>query len=345
MTLDRRAFIKAVAAGAVAAAAPRLSRAINCASANCRPMESYPTVIARESGRLRLLLATDLHYCAHPGRQDLRTSDHLRRMTDKFQPDAVIVCGDMWYENPEGKGLSFCEFACGEMGKLGVPWAFARGNHDTVSPEHDDRARELLASARNSLYARNAWQDCYRVEVKSPGAGRLFWNLYLLNNAYPKLRGFRREQLEWFGREAARVRELYGADLPAFACFHIPLPEWQDAIANRSARGVKLEKVSIEDGSAGAFEALAAPDQVRAMFCGHDHVNNFHGTLKGVYIEYVRGTGQGSYGGMRLRKGATLAEVDTTGPEPVFHTATVLPSGKKFTFQRRVIEWGPGRKA
>lgn len=332
----RRSFLAASAAAATAVAVPGRALTLDPPPCGGCLMESYPTITTRAAGKLRLLLITDTHYCASPPRQDRRTTDHIARLVDRWQPDAIVHTGDLWTETEDQDCLRFAEIAADQMGKFGVPWAYARGNHDVARPADDDRCREMLAATPHSLYSPRAWQDNYRVEVKSPGAGRPFFNLFLLNNAYRRLLGFHPEQLEWFGREAARVRELYGADLPAFAFFHIPLPEWYTVIDNGTARGVKFEKCCIEDGSPGAFKALTAPGQVKAMFCGHDHTNNYHGMLDGVHLEYVRSTGQGTYGQI-LVKGGTLVEVDATGPEFKFETFTVLPDGRKFIFKRRVL--------
>ena len=337
MSIDRRSFFKTTAVGSVAvAAAP--ARALDPPPCGDCLMESYPTITTRTEGKLRLLLVTDTHYCASPGRQDRRTTDHIRRLLDRWEPDAMVHTGDLWTETEDQDCLRYAEWAVAEMEKFGVPWAYARGNHDVCLPSDDDRCREMLATAPHGLYSPKAWEDNYRVEVKSPGAGRPFWSLYLLNNAYRRLLGFHPEQLEWFSGEAARVRELYGADLPAFAFFHIPLPEWKTIIDNGTARGVKFEKICMEAGSPGAFAALTAPGQARAMFCGHDHTNNYHGTLNGVRLEYVRSTGQGTYGGMTVLKGGTLVEVDATGAAPSFQTFTVMPDGRKFVYKRRVLK-------
>ena len=57
-----------------------------------------------------------------------------------------------------------------------------------------------------------------------------------------------------------------------------------------------------------------------------------------MQIEYVRSTGQGTYGGMTVLKGGTLVEVDATGAEPKFSTSTVMPDGRRFVYKRRVFK-------
>ena len=173
--LSRRSFLSAASA---AAAVPLLSSFPRLARAEVQPAVITP----KTPGKLRLLGFTDVHYFWHP-HHDARTSRELKAHVDRWQPDAVVVCGDLWMNNPDGKGLSYCEFAIGELEKLGVPWAFARGNHDQVDQDKDAVARKMLTDAPHSLYRGAETLDCYRVEVRSAGADKPFWGLYLSNNA------------------------------------------------------------------------------------------------------------------------------------------------------------------
>ena len=331
--IDRRSFL---AASAVAAATPLLASFPRLALAE--DARVAPAIITpKEAGKLRILAVTDVHFFWHPDKNP-RTSAHLQYAAKKWQPDAIVVCGDLWMNNPEGKGLSYCKYAISEMEKLGLPWALARGNHDQVNPECNAEARALLTDAPHSLYRGAETLDCYRVEVRSAGADMPFWGLYLFNNAYPELHGFHQEQLDWFAAEAGKVRTLYG-DLPAFAFFHIPLIEWQMMSDAGNARGVRQEPTTLREGSPGAFAALKRENQIRAMFCGHNHQDNYFGEYQGIHLEYLRATGQGGYGGMHVSKGATLIDLDTTGSAPVFTTATVQPGGRKFTYQHKASRW------
>ena len=51
-------------------------------------------------------------------------------------------------------------------------------------------------------------------------------------------------------------------------------------------------------------------DMIKAIFCGHDHVNDYDGLLDGVRLDYLRATGYSGYGGEKVKKGATLITLD-----------------------------------
>ncbi len=51
---------------------------------------------------------------------------------------------------------------------------------------------------------------------------------------------------------------------------------------------------------------------VVAMFCGHDHVNDFYGHYYGISLYYGRKTGYGGYGPAPLQRGARVIEIKET---------------------------------
>ena len=71
--------------------------------------------------------------------------------------------------------------------------------------------------------------------------------------------------------------------------------------------------------NSGLFSALLQRGDVKGVFVGHDHVNNYVGNYFGIYVGYSANTGFGTYGlggaeNNRLR-GARVFEVDESTPE------------------------------
>jgi hypothetical protein len=56
----------------------------------------------------------------------------------------------------------------------------------------------------------------------------------------------------------------------------------------------------------GLFDAFRENGRVLACFVGHDHINDYEGTLDGVDLCYGRGSGYDCYGREGYRKGARL---------------------------------------
>ena len=241
--------------------------------------------------------------------------------------------GDFWANITEPGRADSCKELCKLFGRLGVPWAFAWGNHDESTDYN--RTHALLESAPNSLYRGAAADGNYRLEIKTPNRGAPVWNLVILNNSRG---GFKQEQIDWFNAEAGRIRAQTPAPPPAFLFFHIPVPQYDDIAAPGRATGVKFENVCHEDGSRDAFPSFRGAGFVKAMFVGHDHVNDYYGDIDGVRLQYGRALG--GYGEDRVRKGGTLISVDTAAG--TYETQSVFPDGTSKTFDTFIAAPAPG---
>jgi 3',5'-cyclic AMP phosphodiesterase CpdA len=293
-------------------------------------------ITAGESGKFKILQVTDLHFhlVAKEVFGEPQKVESIKSMVDIFKPDMIANTGDFWASNAGGMGADMCKWSCKEFAKFKTPWAFAWGNHDEANDY--DRAHAILTKAPHSLYRGGAADGNYRIEVRAPGGAALLWNLIFLNNSRG---GFKQEQIDWFNAEAGRIRTQTPAPPPALLFFHIPLPQYDDAAAAGIAAGVKFEKVCHEDGSREAFGAFRDAGFVRAMFCGHDHVNDYHATVDGIRMQYGRALG--GYGEDKVRKGGTLITVDTDAG--TFETISVFPDGKTWKPEGFITTPEPGR--
>ena len=81
--------------------------------------------------------------------------------------------------------------------------------------------------------------------------------------------------------------------------------------------GIGGEKVCSPTINTHFFDVLAN-NKVRAVFCGHDHYNNYGGLYKGVELSYGRKTGYGA-----------------SGPAPLF-----MRGAREINFRESVKEGG-----
>ncbi|EGR30368.1 metallophosphoesterase, putative [Ichthyophthirius multifiliis] len=88
--------------------------------------------------------------------------------------------------------------------------------------------------------------------------------------------------------------ESYGCieEILHLAFFHIPLPEFSQVIPQY---GIKGDTVDCPTKNSGLFDMLRKSN-FKAVFCGHDHSNDFGGFFHGVELVYARKTGFGCYG-------------------------------------------------
>ena len=73
--------------------------------------------------------------------------------------------------------------------------------------------------------------------------------------------------------------------------------------------GIKEEDVYCSRINSGAFDAFYEEQNIKGIFCGHDHDNDYSGIYKNIELVYGRKTGYGSYGPKTVR-GATVIELE-----------------------------------
>ena len=292
--VDRREAVKTIAAGAVGA--PLLLGPSLAAAAT--PVSSLPL----SSRQARILVLTDLHFFCKTAIHDRLTLRLIGKLIDGFGPDLLVLDGDNWHNNPMGRGEKFCRSVCREMGGFGLPWVYVRGNHDLA----DDfvRCEEMLSAARNSLYPSVSCNANYRVDLSGPDGG-VFRRLLVLNDSLPEL-GFGADEADRLNTMTMEAAGSKDGDAPCFLFCHIPVRSFEDLVRDGDAHGIMNENVCHENGLPDAINTISGSGLVDAMFCGHDHVNDYWGEASGVHLEYVRATGYGGYGRGKVRKGGTL---------------------------------------
>jgi len=82
---------------------------------------------------------------------------------------------------------------------------------------------------------------------------------------------------------------------PGLMFFHIPLPEFA-SFDSSNFTGVKQEGISSPIVNSGFFTTMVEAGDVRAVFVGHDHINDFCGELMDIHMCYGGGFGYHAYG-------------------------------------------------
>ncbi|CAK9167051.1 unnamed protein product [Ilex paraguariensis] len=89
--------------------------------------------------------------------------------------------------------------------------------------------------------------------------------------------------------------EAQKASAPGLVYFHIPLPEYA-SFDSSNFTGVKQEGISSASVNSGFFTTMVEAGNVKAVFTGHDHLNDFCGELTGIQLCYGGGFGYHAYG-------------------------------------------------
>jgi 3',5'-cyclic AMP phosphodiesterase CpdA len=328
-------LLAALSAPAVAVAEPSSSPPaaeppeIGRSSRTATPDAAIATLELGTRSSLRLLQFTDNHFFARVKDGLARTEDDQatehdwRELVRIFRPDAVITTGDLWHNNPGGRGAATLAHAVKQLEQLDIPWAFCWGNHDHL----DDYAagHAALEAARGSLYRGGASHGDYRIDVRRGPDRNVAARLWLLNsNQY----GLTAWQLDWLRAARGRLAEAKAPAVPALAFFHIPLLEQKTLHRPETTPGLCFEKVCNEREMGQAAPVLAGDDRLRACFCGHDHLNDYAVRAQELDLVYGRATGYSGYGGDKVRKGAKLIELDLATGD--YQQTTVFADGSRW---------------
>lgn len=340
--LNRRSFLRATPAMLTAMVTGRVIDRIGADEAAVSPpvigrsrvvSRGRPELASLQLGErqsLRLMQFTDNHFfcgvaaglTATPA--DAKTELDWHSYVQIYKPDVLVVTGDLWHDNPGGRGIATLEHAVTRLEELEVPWAFCWGNHDLLDDYQEGHDR--LESARNSLYRGRASHGDYWVDIKT-GSGqgsKLAARLWLLNsNRY----GLTEWQLNWLRRARRALPQDPATVVPAFAFYHIPLLQQKTLHQPNVTRGVFLEEVCHEKEEGRAAPVLADDSKLLACFCGHDHVNDYAVRSGELDLVYGRATGHAGYGGESLRKGAKLIELDLV--TQAYTSVTVFADGTR----------------
>lgn len=228
------------------------------------------------------------------------------------------------------------------MESRGIPWAITFGNHDEDSATESGTGvyeKELADWVRQYHHNLNpeagslpyGHSDTRLLVASSDGRSPRFalWLVdsgsYLtdlgehLPDSIPEYDYIRPEQISWYIDLSKADEERYKKKIPGLMFFHIPTYEHRDMWFGGPARaaehhhaeavpvhgidGVKNEDVYYGSFNSGIFGAVRDRGDVLGIYCGHDHINSYHGTYFGVELGYCPGTGFGAYG---LRDGTPL---------------------------------------
>ena len=141
----------------------------------------------------------------------------------------------------------------------------------------------------------------YVLPIKASSDDRAAAVLYVFDsNAYSTIKGLKgygwieHDQIGWYKKtSAAYTAANGGTPIPSLAFFHIPIPEYHEAVQNESnfMIGTRKERACSAEVNSGLGTAMLAAGDVMATFVGHDHVNDYAVNWRGILLCYGRFTG------------------------------------------------------
>lgn len=251
------------------------------------------------------------------------------------QPDLVLLTGDIIYGKPAEQSYRDVLDA---IAAYGVPFGVVFGNHD--DEQGLDRAALLRLTQSYPLNVTRTEPGIhgfsnYALPIAGHAGPDTAAVIYCFDsNAYSQINGIkgydyiRGDQVEWYRRTSRALTAAHGGTpLPAYAFFHIPLPEYSDAVADEDAPfvGTRKERPCVPALNSGLFTAMKECGDVRATFVGHDHSNDYAVLWHGILLAYGRFSG-GNTVYNDLPNGARLIELHEDGQQ--FDTWVRLADGQ-----------------
>lgn len=326
--VDRREFLRVTAAGAAAAAFPTILSAQPVAKKAevVRTGTDRFDLIVDQPGSVRILQVTDTHFGRTDGKHvesDALSRKLIRKLVDEQNPALVFHTGDFINNDLEKPDHS----AIGFMNDLGTPWSLVFGNHDHSQGKEgsislDDYYKRLENHATGYIEKDGQREYAYRIDIRrgkeAPG-----FTLFGFNCGSPVTTMKVTEgQIAWLKTQLEEDKRK-GHNQPILVMQHIPTIEYKTLYDDKAATGRQGEKVCFESDSGSVFETYRESGRVRAVFCGHDHVNDYLGRHQEILLAYGRVSGWSGYGDWQ-RGGRAL---DLNLKDRTFRTRVVLPSG------------------
>ncbi|EPS60641.1 hypothetical protein M569_14163 [Genlisea aurea] len=278
------------------------------------------------SGEFKILQIADMHYAdgkttpcedvfpdQMPWCSDLNTTAFVARVILAENPDLLVFTGDNIYGPDATNAAGSLDAALAPAIASGIPWAAVLGNHDQESTLTRQGVMQHIVGMENTVSLLNPPDGAdsidgfgtYNLEVYGVDgtnfSDKSILNLYFVDSGdystVPIIPGYgwiKPSQQQWYKNKAAQLKSKYGA-APGVAYFHIPLPEYAKVNPSNIV-GVKQEGISSPVYNSGFFSTLAATGDVKAVFVGHDHLNDFCGQLTGINLCYAGGFGYHAYG-------------------------------------------------
>lgn len=299
--------------------------------------DGYYQMINRDDNRnFNVLQMTDLHITGSEAsyKQDIQAIDTVYTMIQRAEPDFIVLTGDVIFGTDGydvNDGMRALNVICKLMDRIGIPWTWTFGNHDHsfLDQFSSDTIASMLAQSTTlkmyrddtavSGYTNGVFELCNSNGTVAMGlvvldSGNIIQDESGSSLGYDYIRD---DQVEWYARQIGKLNTLHSGNVKTMLFFHIPIQEYETAWEEGSpVFGNKREPVDDSQMKSKIFDRAVELQSTVAMFCGHDHLNDYGIFYRGIELVYSKSVDYIAYPGIAQKteqRGATLITVDSGG--------------------------------
>ena len=286
----------------------------------------------------KIVQFTDVHWIYNDSRSDI-AGERMNEVLDAEKPDFVIYTGDIIFGKPAKESLLK---ALEPVITRKIPFAVTWGNHDDEQGMSRQELFDLIKDIPNNLTSTVqgiTGVTNFVLPVKSADGKKESAVLYVFDsNSYSTLPkkvvdGYgwiALDQIDWYTKTSNELTAKNGGQpLPSLAFFHIPLPEYHEAVLDEKAYlvGTRKEVACAPKINTGLGASMLQAGDVMGVFVGHDHVNDYVVNWRGILLGYGRYTGGSTvYHDIPQGNGARIIEL--TEGKRAFKTWERIAGGK-----------------
>ncbi|MBQ2278315.1 MAG: metallophosphoesterase family protein, partial [Clostridia bacterium] len=314
-----------------------------------------------ENGEFRVLVFGDVQ--ATPPAPSERTLNAMETILRREEPDLVLFAGDNAIACSTTTLLrNYLTAMTGYLEENEIPWAHVYGNHDDENAL-SRKQQQVIYEEFDYCVSQAGPDDIkgvgnYVLPVYSADESRTdpvfsVWGLdsggyitdpglpgkqaVLNNTMYQGLKGSSYAyipftQIRWYFNTSEEIESFAGHKVPGMMFFHIPLQEFYEIWLNKEqtgTEGTREDPICAGPLNSGLFTAMVERGDIKAVVCGHDHINDYAGEFCGIQLCYASNIGYDTYHNEALMGGRVFV-IHEDDPDEV-ETYMSYVSGIKLT--------------
>ena len=268
-----------------------------------------------------ILTTTDFHLDDYDS--DKKTMEMFFRRIKDTKPDLIVLTGDIILGDYQQ--IDAIKFARA-MEKIGVYWTAVFGNHETREEKGLYKwmllksfsiyphclckfgPKELFGYGNHTIniFGKNG----LRQTLFMFDSGRDIRDEYRKEHNVPKdMNGYdflKKNQIDFYKNEIDSLEKKYGK-FYSMMYMHIALKEFEEVFDKNEdgsyvpsgkaelLYGEQYESVGCSPYNSGMFDAIKEKGSTKAVFAGHDHINDWCALYKDVYLVYSQHAGYSPY--------------------------------------------------